>query len=102
MSKRVKANKLNTITYLKESIGEVTTRTIVPTSDSTIRAIDVTDLSAEDRQAFLDDWTEYQEYLEALRQTTFSYEEWYEHTRGRETSVKWRRFFVDSLEVVED
>jgi hypothetical protein len=96
---RLKANKLNNITYFKESTGETTDRVIIPLGESTVRAIDVSDLEQADRIELLSSWNEYQQYVKEIYKSVPSFETWCEKNNGAASSVKWRRFHVDNVRV---
>jgi len=82
--------------------GEFTYRTILPTyvpqpKHMNVKALDVTDLSPEERENVLSAWKEYQEYLEEQRKTLFAFDEFVEQKDGTLPDLKWRTFKMDYL-----
>lgn len=93
---------LTSVRYTK-SDGEVTTRVIIPTfvprpKHQNVKALDVTDLSEEERAMMEQAVREYNEYLDAQRKTLFTFEEFVDHTRQTTVDPKWRTFKPDQLE----
>jgi hypothetical protein len=87
-----------TIIYEKAD-GEVTTRTIIPTSLPTdlVRAIDITELPLAEREQLLTLYTEYRQYVEAFKANMFNFDTWIEHTQGKAIAPKWRSFKSSGL-----
>lgn len=86
------------------NVGEVTERVIVPTTipGENIKALDVTDLSANNRQQIKNLYEEYQEYYKQQISTIFNFEDWMTHTgHDRDVeNIKWRTFRKQNLEVI--
>lgn len=96
--------KVNTFTYLKEGANatDASNRTILTTyvpvpKDLVVRGIDVTELSEDQRDNLEKLWVEYQEYLIRLRETTFSFEDFIQHTTNQEIKLKWRSFHPEGI-----
>jgi len=101
---KLKENQLESISYHKTEVlgkqvihGEVTHRVVIPTyvpspKNLNVKAIDVTDLSEEQREEMLTAWNEYQEYLEQQRRTLFAFDDFIEHTGRELPDIKWRTF----------
>jgi hypothetical protein len=87
-----------TIIYEKVG-GEVTTRTIIPTSLPTdlVRAIDVTELPLAEREQMLTLYKEYKQYVEDFKANMFDFSTWIEHTQGKQIEPKWRSFKSSGL-----
>jgi hypothetical protein len=90
------------IVYLSESKKELTTRRIIPTfvPRQTIKSIDVSDLSPEDRASMLALYDEYTKYYEAFLDNAFNFETWAEHAKGIHISPKWRAFRLANIKQV--
>lgn len=90
--------QLATIIYEKTS-GETTTRSIIPTALPTdlIRAIDVTELSPDDRNDLAALYVEYQEYVDTFMSSMFNFDTWIEHTYNKPITPKWRSFKSSGL-----
>jgi len=93
---------LATIEYTSESTNEVTHRTIVPVSvpSSTVRAIDVSELSEQDQQELAGLVAEYKEYVDQHFNKMFKFEDWAEHSKQIYISPKWRSFKVSGIKGV--
>jgi len=91
-------HKLTHIRYrkiLSENKEEITTRWIVPMAvpSSNIKAIDLTEYSASERDQAAKTIAEYAQYVQLQQQKIFSFEDWLEHTTNQKaTNVKWRTF----------
>jgi hypothetical protein len=85
------------------SVGDITERYIIPTSVpySTIKAIDVSDLTEEQREDVQALWTQYREYYENALASLFDFETWAEHSAGKTIDVKWRTFRTDNVEILD-
>lgn len=96
----LRRNELNTISYTKGAKnhkgGDVTERVIIPTfipSEKTnVQAIDVSEVSNQEKEKMLNLWNEYTEYLARQRKNRFSFEDFISHTTGETATVKWRKF----------
>jgi hypothetical protein len=90
--------QLATIIYEKAD-GEVTTRSIIPTSLPTdlVRAIDVTELTPEQREELLTLYAEYRQYVEKFKANMFNFDTWIEHSHGKQIVPKWRSFKSSGL-----
>jgi hypothetical protein len=87
--------------------GDRTFRVIIPTHiprprDANVKAIDVTNLSEDDRQRTLDAWNQYQDYLEVERKHLFAFDE-FVAVRLNDTlpETKWRTFKPEQLSETE-
>lgn len=94
------------IRYTKYGIEgqEVTDRTIIPTQlpFSNIRALDVSELTPEQRAEVADVYAVYQEYVDLQMSKIFNFETWLEHTDTKIPKFKWRMFRPEQTEVVND
>lgn len=80
--------------------GDVTERWIIPTfiPHQNIKALDVTDLTEEQRQVLEQRLAEYQQYYRAAVESLFDFETWVDHTYNEESpQLKWRTFAIDNL-----
>ena len=104
----LKVGAVQKIRYSKfEKIGEMdccstSERYIVPTFLPTenIKAIDVTNLSDDERATLIEQLNEYSEYVGTQRKAMFSFEDWVEHTTNYERSVKWRTFKQSQVDLL--
>jgi len=106
----LKEGEIQNIRYTKANADsgtmdrfEVTERVIIPTfiPKPNIKAIDVTDLSEEDRIQLQDMLKEYNQYVKDCSKTTFSFDKWAEHSKNTDISnVKYRTFKLDSTEIL--
>lgn len=86
------------------SKGEITERYVIPTytPPPNMKAIDVTDLTEEERTAALALYNDYQEYYATAMKALFSYEDWISHTQGGvDNTVKWRTFRMDNVTILD-
>lgn len=85
--------------------GEVTERYIIPTfvPQPNIKALDVTDLTEEEREMLQTAYAEYAEYYKQAASTLFSFEDWLSHSRGDEAkpTLKWRTFKLENVKVLD-
>lgn len=90
--------EITSIVYEKDS-GEQSARVIIPTfvPKDLIRAFDVSELDAAERQDLLQLYTEYKQYTAAFMENMFNFETWAEHTHNRTVKPKWRAFKVTGL-----
>jgi protocatechuate 3,4-dioxygenase beta subunit len=90
--------KLESIIYT-DSKGDVTLRTIVPTSvpRDTVRAIDVSELPADDQRQVQVLVEDYKEYVAVHMNAMFNFEQWCAHAHQISFDPKWRSFKVDSI-----
>lgn len=105
----IKENTLANVSYQKVETrgnqvihGEHTHRVVLPTyvpqpKHMNVKAIDVTGLSAEDRETVLNAWNSYQEYLTEQRKSLFAFEQFVEQTGGTLPELKWRTFKMEQL-----
>lgn len=86
------------------NVGEVTERAIVPTNipSENVKALDVTDLSANDREQMKNLYEEYQKYYKQQVSTIFNFEDWLTHTgHDRDVpNIKWRTFRKQNIEII--
>lgn len=106
----LKPNQIQKIRYTKltgesgtQGRFEVTERVIIPTfvPKTNIKALDVTDLSANEREVLVRALKEYSDYLKARACTTFTFEDWFSQTLDAERpNIKWRTFKIEDTEVI--
>ena len=91
------------VTYTKPSTGEITDRVIIPVSpvQPNVKAIDVTDMTQDERAGMVDLFDGYQEYVDNCIKQIFSFENYISHTTGEDVDVKWRTFRGDHLEITD-
>lgn len=98
-----KAHEIAHIKYKDEDKERVIIPTFVPSPS--IKAIDVTDLSEEERTDLQGLLREYAEYFESRSRQLFSFEDWISHTTGLSESaipeVKWRTFLLDRTKKID-
>ena len=105
----MKANEVVHFNYTRStnaggSKGEITERYVIPTfvpTISNIRALDVTDLSEDQRAALLALWNQYQEYYQTAVSLIFDFETWIEHSTNEQVEVKWRTFKPDNIDLLD-
>lgn len=87
------------IVYLSEGRGEISQRTILPTTvpRQTMKSIDVSDLSADERLEMQALYKEYSKYYEDFLANAFNFETWCEHSKGLHISPKWRAFKLSNI-----
>lgn len=92
---------LVSVTYTKESSGDVSTRMIVPVSvpHDNIRAIDVSDIAEADQQGMATLVSEYKEYVAGVMASTYNFEDWVSHVKGTEIKPKWRSFKPSNIQL---
>lgn len=92
-------NQITTIVYENENKGERTSRVIIPTSvpKDIVRGIDVDELDPGERNVMLELYNQYREYTQQYVANMFNFENWVEHTTGKEVKPKWRAFKVSGL-----
>ena len=83
----------------KKASGEVTARTIIPTSvpASVVRAIDVSEMAPADRLELAQKHAEYRTYVDTFTRQLFSFADWMEHAYGVTPELKWRSFTASEL-----
>jgi len=105
----LKSHEIQNIKYTKDlgrsgeiSRVEITERTIIPTfvPKPNIKAVDVTDLSPEDRDALLALLIEYNEYVVSKTESIFNFEDWVAHSALVDIQPKWRTFKLDNLTLI--
>lgn len=105
----MKANELTHIQYEKATDlggtkGEITERYVIPTfvPHPNIKAIDVTDLSDDERTKVQELYAEYTQYYKQAVSSLFTFEDWVSHTQGEDVNVqvKWRTFRTDNVKVL--
>lgn len=86
--------------------GEPSNRHIIPTRvpEDFIKAVDVSDLDSNKREAMQLLLKEYSKYVNQSLETIHSFEDWFEVTVGQpiEMDVKWRTFKLDKLDLIEE
>lgn len=97
-------NQVTTIRYTKvlsEGTTESTDRVIIPTTvPGNIKALDVTDLSVEERSQIAEYHVEYAKYISNHMKQAFSFEDWLSHSKGVDFSPKWRTFKPEQTEIL--
>jgi len=101
----LKERQIQAIRYTKtDKLGdqEITERTIIPTfvPKPNIKAIDVSGLSAEDRDELEELVNEYHAYVEQRATGTFKFEDWVAHSKSIHITPKWRTFKLESTEEI--
>ena len=92
------------IRYTSKDGSDVSDRVIIPTFIPTpsIKAIDVTEMSDEERVETQELLRDYAAYFETAVKRVFSFEDWISHTtglsEGATPEVKWRTFLTDNIE----
>ena len=66
-----------------------------------VKAIDVTEMSEQERGKLEQQLAEYAEYYQNAIKTIFSFEDWLSHTQSESSPVKWRTFKPNNLVVLE-
>ena len=91
--------ELAIIVYFNESKNETTQRTVIPTlvPKSTMKTIDVSELTPVQCQELQELYQEYTQYYEDFMANAFNFETWVEHTKGKEISPKWRAFKLSNI-----
>ena len=94
-----KQGEITDILYLSESKNELTQRTIIPTfvPRQTIKSIDVSDLTPDQRLELQALYREYAKYYDDFIINAFNFETWVEHTKGQTISPKWRAFILANI-----
>ena len=89
------------LVFPAEGSQEITERVIIPVEVpyDNIKAIDVTDLSEEERSNLTELMKGYKDYLAQQKKNTFSSEDYVEHTTGKYVSLKWRTFKKNGIEL---
>lgn len=98
----METNNITHIEYEKttgDRKGEITKRFVVPTyvPGNNMKAIDVTDLSEEEREEVVELHTEYVEYYKQAVANLFTFEGWLDHTRDNHPNLKWRTFCMENV-----
>ena len=83
---------------------EITERAIVPTQVpvTTIRGMDVSDLTDRERAQVIYAYAEYQLYVQSQMSKIFNFETWLEHTGREIPTPKWRAFHSDQTELLDE
>jgi len=112
----IPTHKIVNIRYVKERHCEYddgdpatvwkdeTNRTVIPTfvpNLNNFKAVDVSELSEEERTEMLGLLEEYQQYYTERAQAIFNFGDWVEHSRGKKMEVKWRTFKLDQTELLD-
>lgn len=94
-----KSGEVVNIIYVSETKNEITQRTIIPTFVplQTMKSIDVSELSLEERVETQDLYREYAKYHDDYVANAFNFETWVEHTKGKIISPKWRAFKLSNI-----
>ena len=93
--------------YTKVTDGTVSERYVIPTSvpssNTRMIGVDVTDCNEEARSEIATLMEEYNKYREDAIKRLFSFEDWITHTTGMSElpfEVKWRSFYTDLVSPV--
>ena len=81
---------LDNIFYANLNKKELSSRTVIRTSNDNELVIDVTDLPLEDQQNLLELYTHYQSYRDGMSKTIPSFETWCELQHQQHIQPKWR------------
>ncbi len=101
--------ELTNIQYSKDisessavDIFETTDRSIIPTQlpSGNIKAMDVTDLTVEEREQMAEYHLEYARYFSNHVKQAFSFEDWLSHSKGVDFAPKWRTFKPEQTEIL--
>jgi DNA/RNA endonuclease YhcR with UshA esterase domain len=98
---RIRYTKINDNSGTMDRFEEAE-RVIIPTfvPKQNYKAVDVTDLSDEQRNDIQQKLTEYNKYVLEQSKSVFKFEDWVNHTMNEEVSVKWRTFKVEHTELL--
>lgn len=82
-----------------DSKSQTTNRVIIPTSTpaDVVKAIDVTDLSVEERERLALLHAEYKAYVVESLKTLFTFETFVKHVYDEQLDLKWRTFTKDNI-----
>lgn len=90
------------IEYTKDN-GDKSKRYIIPTCvpKKSIKAIDVSDLTEDQRDEMCKLHAEYNQYREQAIKNIFNFEDWVSQTSGNDLgNIKWRTFNIDNISFV--
>ena len=92
---------LTNISYQSDRDGKKSDRAIVPVSvpKDTVRAIDVSELSAAQQTEMVRLVSEYKQYMDTIFKSAFTFENWVEHTYHETVIPKWRSFKTANIAV---
>ena len=98
MSITLEKGMLQEMVYTKGS-GEQTDRVVIPTQvpNDCIKAIDVTDLSADERQEMQKIVSLYIDYVDLQFKKIFSLEDFAEQVTNNRIEPKWRTFKITGI-----
>lgn len=108
---KLQSNKVTHIQYEKltkdGSTGEITERYVIPTFVPlpNVKALDVTDLSEDERAYVEETYAEYSEYVATQMKTIATFENWLEQSRqdvDTPSKIKWRTFRTSNIQLLED
>lgn len=105
----MKANKVAHIEYERATNlgsgakGDLSERWIIPTfiPPTNIKAIDVSQLTEEQRAEMTALWSQYQDYYRAAVEALFDFETWVEHTTNESVDVEWRTFKPENITLLD-
>ena len=102
--KQLNKQQIVTIQYVNNSTGEQTNRQIISTTHilENIKAVDVTNLTDQDKQDVLQKYNDYTMYKQHALSKLFNFSEWITHTTGEKVDLKWRTFKINNIENVSD
>lgn len=90
--------KLSRIRYTKDD--GYTDRVVIPTDvpKSNMKALDVTEQTASERERLQELVAEYNQYREGVINTIFSFEDWLDLVQAEHDELKWRTFRMRNVE----
>jgi hypothetical protein len=105
----MKQNKVAHVEYTRATNlgsgkeGEVSDRYIIPTfiPQDNIKALDVTELTEDQRNEMQDLWEQYQAYYTAAVTALFDFETWVEHSTNKKVTPKWRTFKKGNIKLLD-
>lgn len=82
-----------------DSKDQTSSRTIMPTfvPSENINAIDLSELTEEERAEIQQLYVEYKDYVNTLNKNIYSFEDFISHTKGKVIQPKWRKFNTNRL-----
>lgn len=101
--KNLKTNQIAHIEYTNAR-EELTERHIIPTfvPEPRIKALDVTDLSEDERDELKTLYEEYTQYYNDFVRQIFSFDDWVNHTHNKDISdLKWRTFKINKTKILD-
>jgi len=80
---------------------KISSRIIIPSTvpSANVKAIDVSDLTEDERMEICQHMAEYRDYVETQRKNMYSFEDFISLTKGKTISPKWRSFNTERIKV---